>query len=107
MISFEHAVTPVDCEVRNKKHFSALLTDEEDIPDALTKLRVIYKNIMKLEYDNARTRHSAQITGASDIKSKSPLEHFEEFYELQNGQAISDEQRAFLTEIIESIWGEN
>ncbi len=83
------------------------LTDEEDIPDALTKLRVIYKNIMKLEYDNARTRHSAQITGASDIKSKSPLEHFEEFYELQNGQAISDEQRAFLTEIIESIWGEN
>ncbi len=83
------------------------LTDEEDIPDALTKLRVIYKNIMKLEYDNARTRHSAQITGASDIKSKSPLEHFEEFYELQNGQAMSDEQRAFLTEIIESIWGEN
>lgn len=83
------------------------LTDEEDIPDALTKLRVIYKNIMKLEYDNRRTRHSAQIIGASDVKSKSPLEHFEEFYELQNGQPMSDEQRAFLTEIIESIWGEN
>lgn len=83
------------------------LTDEEDIPDALTKLRVIYKNIMKLEYDNRRTRHSAQIIGACDVKSKSPLEHFEEFYELQNGQPMSDEQRAFLTEIIESIWGEN
>ncbi len=83
------------------------LTDEEDIPDALTKLRVIYKNIMKLEYDNARTRHSAQITGASDIKSKSPLEHFEEFYELQNGQAMSDEQYSFMSALIENIWEEN
>ena len=31
------------------------LTDEEDIPEVLTKLRVIYKNIMKLDYDNKRS----------------------------------------------------
>ncbi len=80
------------------------LTDEEDIPDVLTKLRVVYKNIMKLDYDNLRTRHSAEITGASDVKSKSPLEHFREFYEQQNGQPLSEEQSAFMMEIIEQIW---
>ena len=32
------------------------LTDEEDILDGLQKLRVIYPNIMQLEYDNCRTR---------------------------------------------------
>ena len=83
------------------------LTDEEDIPDVLTKLRVVYKNIMKLDYDNLRTRHSAEITGASDIKSKSPLEHFSEFYEQQNGQPLSEEQTTFMMELIEQIWGDD
>lgn len=80
------------------------LTDEEDIPDVLTKLRVIYKNIMKLDYDNRRTRHSAEISGASDVKSKTPLAHFCEFYEMQNGQGMNDEQISFMTSLIEEIW---
>lgn len=83
------------------------LTDEEDIPDVLTKLRVIYKNIMKLDYDNKRTRTANEITGAENIKSKTPFEHFNEFYELQNGQPLSDEQTAFITDIIEQIWEGN
>lgn len=82
------------------------LTDEEDIPDVLTKLRVIYKNIMKLDYDNLRTRHSADINGAVNVGSKSPLEHFREFYEQQNGQDMSDDQVKFMTDIIEQIWGD-
>lgn len=80
------------------------LTDEEDIPDVLTKLRVIYKNIMKLDYDNLRTRSSIEISGASDVKSKTPLEHFGEFYEMQNGQCMNDEQISFMTNLIEEIW---
>lgn len=80
------------------------LTDEEDIPDVLTKLRVIYKNIMKLDYDNKRTRTMNKIAGAENIKEKTPFEHFGEFYELQNGQALSDEQSSFMAELIEQIW---
>ena len=79
------------------------LTDEEDIPDVLTKLRVVYKNIMKLDYDNQRTRHNARINGVMDVKNKSMLEHFSDFYELQNGQAMSEEQISFMTEIISEI----
>ena len=82
------------------------LTDEDDIPDVLTKLRVIYKNIMKLDYDNQRTRHSVEINGADNVERKSPFEHFGEFYEMQNGQALSEEQSEFMTKIIEQIWGD-
>lgn len=79
------------------------LTDEEDIPDVLTKLRVIYKNIMKLDYDNKRTRTMNEIGGAENVKEKTPLEHFSAFYELQNGQPLSDEQREFVSDIIEQL----
>lgn len=83
------------------------LTDEEDVPDALTRLRVIYKNIMRLDYDNRRTRHSADISGAADVHSKTPLEHFAALYEQQNGQEMSEEQTQFMTDLIETIWEDN
>ncbi len=82
------------------------LTDEEDIPDAVGKLRVIYKNLMKLDYDNTRTRTTVQIDGATDVEHKSPLTLFNELYELQNGTEMSDVQKEYVTELIESIWGD-
>ena len=83
------------------------LTDEEDVPEALGKLRVIYPNIMKLSYDNTRTRTNRIIDGAEDVQRKSPLQLFEELYEQQNNQPMSDEQRAFTQELIETIWEGN
>ncbi len=88
----------------NEDYMHITLTDEEDIPDVLAKLRVIYKNIMKLDYDNTRTRHFAEINGAADTTAKTPFEHFSEFYEQQNGQPMSDEQSTFMADIIEQIW---
>lgn len=81
-----------------------ILTDEEDVPEAVGKLRLIYPNIMKLSYDNTRTRTNQIIDGAIDVQRKSPLQLFEELYELQNNQPMSDVQRGFTQELIESIW---
>jgi len=83
------------------------LTDEEDVPEAVGKLRLVYPNLMKLSYDNTRTRVDQLIGGAEDVKRKSPLELFDELYELQNNQPMSDEQRRFTRELIESIWEDN
>ena len=80
------------------------LTDEDDIPDVITKLRVIYRNIMKLDYDNQRTRKSSEINLINAVDSMSPLELFDTFYEIQNGNHLSDAQRAFLENIIEGVW---
>ena len=80
------------------------LTDEEDIPDAIGKLRTIYRHLMKLDYDNQRTRASSSIEGAEAVESKSPLELFADFYELQNNQPMSGEQAAYMENLIETIW---
>jgi exonuclease SbcD len=80
------------------------LTDEEDIPDAMGKLQSIYPHIMKLDYDNKRTRSNAEIHGADAMESKTPMELFSEFYEKQNNQPLSAEQRTLLSALMEKIW---
>ena len=80
------------------------LTDEEDIPDAIGKLRVIYPNLMKLDYDNKRTRSSAKLDIIENIEQRSPLDLFAEFYENQNNQPMTDVQSEFMKSLIESIW---
>ena len=82
------------------------LTDEEDIPDVINRLRVIYPNLMKLDYDNRRTRAGGQIGAAADVTSKTPLDLVAELYEQQNGQPLSGEQVRFAGELIEKIWEE-
>ena len=80
------------------------LTDENDILDVITRLRVVYKNIMKLDYDNQRTRSNSEINLINDMESKSPLELFDIFYDSRNGQPLNNEQREFMESIIEDIW---
>ncbi len=82
------------------------LTDEEDQPDALAKLRVIYPNLMRLDYDNQRTRADCVITGPETAGQLHPLELFESFFQEQNNQDLSAEQRAYTNALIEQIWGE-
>ncbi len=77
------------------------LTDEQDIPDGLQKLRIIYPNLMRLEYDNSRTRQNQVIERAEEMEQKSELKLFTEFYELQNNQKMSEEQTAFVAHLIE------
>ncbi len=81
------------------------LTDEDDIPEAMGRLRVIYPYLMKLDYDNRRTRTSTEIQGASAMEEKTPRQLFAEFYEMQNNAPLSGEQEAFLESLIGSIWG--
>ena len=79
------------------------LTDEEDVPDGMAKLRTIYPNLMRLEYDNKRTRSNAEVTAAERIEEKSELELFQEFYELQNNQSMTEQQKAFVKALLRGI----
>jgi len=81
-----------------------ILTDEEDVPEAMGKLRTVYPNLMKLSYDNTRTRADRAVGGAEDVQRKSPLQLFQELYEKQNNQPMSEIQRKFTQELIDSIW---
>ncbi len=82
------------------------LTDEEDIPDAVSKLRVIYPWLMKLDYDNQRTRTAGLPDDQKADPARSPLELLEDFYRQQNGRPMSPEQRSFAKDLMQTIWEE-
>lgn len=84
-----------------------ILTDEEDVPDALAKLRLRYHNLMRLDYDNKRTRENVLLPVPEETEDKPPTELFSEFFELRNNQAMSAEQQSFIEKLINEIWAEN
>lgn len=82
------------------------LLDEQDVPAAQARLRACWPNMMKLQYDNTRTRAEAQVKGSDDVEHKTPLDLFDELYTLQNGQQMDEAQRALASHLIEQIWEE-
>ena len=103
--SYETLTQKKNYENTNKDDYlHVILTDEEDVYEAMAKLRLIYPNMMKLTYDNTRTREKRDIQDVVDVERKSPLELIEDFYEIQNNQKMTEEQRDFCSDLIESIW---
>jgi exonuclease SbcD len=83
------------------------LTDEEDVPDALARLSARYPWLMALRYDNTRTRSASHtLEGESGLGERAPGELFAEFYRLQNGKEMNEEQTAYINGLIEEIWNE-
>ncbi len=81
------------------------LTDEEDVPDGLQRLRKVYPNLMRLVYDNARTRQSREVGAAEELERKSELELFSDFYVLQNNQTMSAKQMELVRQLIQESMG--
>ena len=96
---YEHTEYP-------ESYLHITLTDEEDVPDAVSRLQVIYPHIMKLDYDNARTRNSPGTDTAGETENKTPMELFEEFYQRRNFQPMSEEQKKFASELMEKVMEE-
>ncbi len=84
-------------------YIQVTLTDEEDVPDGLQKLQVIYPNLMRLEYDNRRTREHCRWEAPSQVPKKSELELFAEFYQMQNNQPMSQQQMELAGTLIRRI----
>ena len=98
-------VTAKDAYTEENKmdYLQITLTDEEDVPGALQKLRTVYSNLMRLEYDNARTRENREVQAVEAQEQKSELELFEEFYELLNNESMKDEQVEFVEKLIQDL----
>lgn len=89
-------------EVERDAYVRVVLTDENDVYEAMGKLRLIYPNLMQLDYDNLRTQGGSVELEEADVK-RDPLELFAEFYQQQNHQPMSEEQRRYLTGLLETI----
>ena len=89
-------------QVDRDAYVRVILTDENDIYGAMGQLRSIYPNLMRLDYYNPRTRSGTAELEEADVK-RNPLELFEEFYQQQNHQPMSEEQRGYLAELLEAL----
>ena len=90
-------------EMNREDYIQVTLTDEDDVPDGLQKLRVIYPNIMQLLYDNQRTKTTQEVDAAQAVEKKTERELFYEFYELQNNQPMTKQQKDFAEQLIREI----
>ena len=89
-------------QVDRDAYVRVVLTDENDVYEAMGKLRLIYPNLMRLDYDDLRIRGGSVELEEADVK-RDPLELFAEFYRQQNRRPMSEEQRRYLTGLLETI----
>lgn len=90
-------------DMNREDYIQVTLTDEDDVPDGLQKLRVIYPNIMQLLYDNQRTKTTQEVDAAQAVEKKTEIELFYELYELQNNQPMTKQQKNFAEQLIREI----
>ena len=87
-------------------YLRVVLADEMDIPDAMRKLKSVYPNVLRLDYDNARTKSSAPMDGAAETETKSPEELVGDFYLRQNNRPMNEAQAGYMKTLIARVWGE-
>ena len=81
------------------------LTDETDIFDAVGKLRVIYPNLMKMEYDNGKTG-KMPVGAAEEAAERTPLSYMKELFSMQNDRSMSLAQEHYLEKLAGTVWEE-
>lgn len=88
-------------------YYTVTLTDEEDVPNAMARLKSIYPGIMQIGYDNIRTSADQKVDASKASAERSPEELLNEFYFTQNNKELGEEQRTFIRELAERIWEED
>lgn len=88
-------------KANTEDYLRVILTDEEELYEPLKKLRQVYPNILRLDFDNTRTRQAEDDIhlSAEQVENKSMIELFDEFYEKQNNMPMSEKQREFVLKL--------
>lgn len=107
--TFEEVTSPEFTAGRKRDdYYRVILTDENDVPNALSRLRRrFYENLMILEYDNARTSSDVRIEAEEGEEEKEPIEVLGDLYQMQNGREMSLLQKETAERLIRRIWGED
>ena len=86
-------------------YISVILTDNDYIVDAIGKLRGVYKNVLRVSYDNMRSNSTDFISDSfdSNVKLKGELELFSDFYKLQNNIDMDNERFSIISNIIDDL----
>lgn len=105
--NLEELIKPEIYEKANTEDYiRVILTDEEELYEPLKRLRQVYPNILRLDFDNSRTKMNESVSmSAEKVKEKSAQELFEEFYKKQNNVELSEEQKMLIDKICQEVSG--
>ena len=78
------------------------LTDKS-LPDAMAKLRVLYPNILRLDWEQLSMPQSAAPGRIVGMEKSTPLELFASFYEQQTGMELTSDEREAVRSCIEEV----
>ena len=95
-----------ECEIGcQEDYMHVILTDEEQILDAIGKVRTVYPNVMQISFKNRR--HMKQMESVQmkedQISDQSPMELFEQFYKMQNHIDLDDKRLQLALSVFEEV----
>lgn len=83
----------------NEDYARIMLTDKDVIIDALHQLRTVYGRLMFMEFETLKSAESDSERTVADVESLSPEQAFADFYRLQKGNGLSDENKSYIEKI--------
>jgi len=84
-------------------YIHATLTDNEEIIDAIGKIRSVYPNVMKIDFENSRTKTVEADSVAKDVTEKTSFQLFEEFYKINNNKEMENKQKELVRGLLENM----
>lgn len=73
----------------SEDYIHATLTDEREVPDAVGKLRAVYPNLMRIDFEApGRLQNESHTAAHGDPEQKTPGELFADFFREQMGPAF-------------------
>ena len=105
----EELVKKENYEIGNTDDYiKAVITNEEPVFDAIGQIRRIYPNTLKLEIRNSKTANKMQEqeSNLENLKKKSELELFNDFYKFQNNVDLDENQKRIVEDVIAEVKNE-
>ena len=84
-------------------YICAVLTDEGEVYDALSRLRSVYPHLMRLEFLRESVEFEQAAGDVRRLRSLTALELFEEFYEKQRQKTLGEEGKRIVGRLLEEL----
>ncbi|MGN0150846.1 MAG: exonuclease SbcCD subunit D [Wujia sp.] len=98
-LTSEEVVGAADAEgVSREDYICAVITDKQRVVDAAARLQRWYPNLLRIEYQLDKGEHA--VRRMEQIQGRSPVQLFEEYYEMMNGKPIGESKRKVIEDIL-------
>jgi DNA repair protein SbcD/Mre11 len=90
-------------KINQQDYICAVLTNEEEVYDPLSRLRAVYPNLMQIEKNNFLINVEGNYKAQGNFKEKSEIELFEEFYQAIVDKELGEDKRDIVIDILEDV----